>query len=472
MRRSPLFHISLGLIVAFGAGVSGILYHAAQDAPRHSSCRSAPDLTPLQTVPRTSGFFKCATDDEDGIIVKYRSSATKAGVATLLKRLHLREEASYQYLPGFSFEKVETGDVETVIAALKRDPNVEYVERNVVYHKDDTPPNDPDFSKQWGHFNNGQPINGGRSGKPGTDIGALSAWEITTGGSDIVVGVIDTGVDYSHVDLKENMWINDQEIPNNGKDDDGNGVVDDVYGYNAVANSGNPMDDNGHGTHCAGILGAEGDNGEGIAGVNWNVRIMALKFLSDSGSGRLNDALECVNYAVAMKKRGVNLRVLSNSWGGGGYSRALEDAIKRANDADILFVAAAGNDATDNDRHPHYPSSYNVPNVVAVAALNANDELASFSCYGAKSVHIAAPGSDIYSCVPGELFGESYMHFSGTSMATPYVSGAAALVLSAEPNLSVKQLKARLLDSAVRVDALRGKVATGGRLNVAEALRQ
>lgn len=465
MKRTPAFHIAIGMVVVLGASFAGSVQRNVKQwgkKPRYSCNRTFP----TNSAPTTS-----AADDADRtLIVKYRASASKLSIEGLLKRLHMREEASYPNLPRFSFQQVESGDIESVIAELKADPNVEYVERNLKFQKDDTQPNDPDFLKQWGHFNNGQPVNGGRTGKSGVDIGALTAWDTTTGSDKVVVGVIDTGIDYTHEDLVDNMWVNDREIPNNGKDDDKNGIIDDYYGFNAVRNSGNPMDDQGHGTHCAGVIGAKGDNGAGIAGVNWNVRLMALKFLDENGSGRLNDALECVNYAVAMKKRGVNLRVLSNSWGGGGYSRALEDAIKLANDNDILFVAAAGNDASNNDRYPHYPSSYDVPNVVAVAALDANDGIASFSCYGKKSVHLAAPGVDVYSTVPAAEYGTGYMHFSGTSMATPYVAGAAALVLAQNPKLTTKELKARLLDSTVPVAELKGKTVTGGRLNVAQAL--
>lgn len=465
MKRTPAFHIAIGMVVVLGASFAGSVQRNVKKWGTKTR------YTCNRTFPTTSAPTTLADADADRtLIVKYRASASKLSIEGLLKRLHLREEATYPNLPRFSFQQVESGDIDAVIADLKSDPNVEYVERNLKFQKDDTQPNDPDFLKQWGHFNNGQPVNGGRSGKSGVDIGALTAWDTTTGSDKVVVGVIDTGIDYTHEDLVDNMWVNDREIPNNGKDDDKNGIVDDYYGFNAVKNSGNPMDDQGHGTHCAGIIGAKGDNGAGIAGVNWNVRLMALKFLDENGSGRLNDALECVNYAVAMKKRGVNLRVLSNSWGGGGYSRALEDAIRLANDNDILFVAAAGNDASNNDRYPHYPSSYDVPNVVSVAALDANDSLASFSCYGKKSVHLAAPGVDVYSTVPAAEYGTGYMHFSGTSMATPYVSGAAALVLAQNPKLTTKELKARLLDSTVPVAELKGKTTTGGRLNVAQAL--
>jgi subtilisin family serine protease len=227
------------------------------------------------------------------------------------------------------------------------------------------------------------------------------------------------------------------------------------------------MDDNGHGTHCAGIIGAEGNNGKGIAGINWNVEIMPLKFLSSTGSGSTKDAIEAINYVIDRKRKGVNVRIISASWGSTQRSRALRDAIKKAGDEGILFVAAAGNNGDDSDKRPHFPAGYyDLPNVVSVAALDRNDQLAGFSNYGAKSVQIAAPGKEILSTW---LKGEFYVA-SGTSMATPEVAGVAALVLSANPQMSVKELRDRLFNSVDKLDSLKGKVATGGRINAAKAV--
>ncbi|MFQ3581472.1 MAG: S8 family serine peptidase [Chloracidobacterium sp.] len=469
MRPSTLKHLALGCAVIAAAGGIGLMRRLPAPKPRGiKSCRV--EVKPSQPP---SAATVAERPESYGFIVKYKRTAKPSLIMQMLEQMNVRNPYRYPNLPQFAFgmyPESEAGATDAFLERLRKHPGVEYVEPNYVYKIGDTRPDDPGFAEQWGHFNDGQPIKGGRPGIPGVDSAVLAAWDVTTGNRDVVVAVIDTGVDYLHEDLADNMWVNEREIPNNGIDDDGNGIVDDYYGYSAVGNSGNPMDDNGHGTHCAGVIGAKGDNGAGIAGVNWDVRIMALKFLDANGRGTLNDALECIDYAIAMKQRGVNLRVLSNSWGGGGYSRALEDAIRTANANDILFVAAAGNSGTNNDRVPHYPASYNVANVLSVAALAPNDTLASFSCYGTKTVHLAAPGVDVYSTVPVHIFGQGYKHFSGTSMATPYVAGAAALVLARDPKQSVKQLKAQLLRSVTPVAALDGRLVTGGRLNIARAL--
>jgi hypothetical protein len=269
--------------------------------------------------------------------------------------------------------------------------------------------------------------------------------------------VIDTGIDYLHPDLAENMWTNPGEIAGNGIDDDGNGFVDDVYGWDFANDDNDPTDGHYHGTHCAGTVAGVGDNGIGVAGVMWHAQLVALKFLSDGGSGTTTDAIDAVNYANAM-----GIHITSNSWGGGGYSQGLYDVIAEGG----LFIAAAGNSGVDNDLSPHYPSSYACDNIIAVAATDHSDLLASFSCYGLTSVDLGAPGVDVYSCSPGN----SYQYLSGTSMATPHVSGAAGLVWSYNPMLTALEIKDLLLQSVDPVSSLNGRVVTGGRLNVAAAL--
>ncbi len=322
-----------------------------------------------------------------------------------------------------------------------------------------TTPNDPMFAEQWALSNEGQD-----GGKEKADISALVAWLKTQGSEDVVVAVLDTGVDYAHTDLSSNIWFRPDDIPT--YEDDELGTIDDRYGYNADSNNGDPMDDNGHGTHCAGIIGAEGNNSEGIAGINWKVEIMPLKFLGSGGFGSTKNAIEAINYAIDRKKAGVNVRVINASWGSTLFSKALEDAIRAAGEHGILFVAAAGNNSTDNDRRPHYPSNYDLPNVISVAALDRNDELASFSNFGAKTVHIAAPGKEIVST----WLNSQYREASGTSMATPQVAGVAALIIADNPEIDINELRAKLLNSADKIDSLTGKVENGGRLNAAKAL--
>ena len=337
---------------------------------------------------------------------------------------------------------------------------VEYIEPNYVYHANRTP-NDSRFSEMWALDNRGQ-----TGGTEGVDIDTLEAWDLTQGDSNVVVGVVDTGVAYTHPDIAANIWRNPGEIAGNGLDDDGNGVADDIYGYNAITNSGSVMDDNGHGTHTAGTIGAAGGNGFGVTGINWNVKIMPLKFLDGSGSGTTQGAIAAIEYAVRMKQAGVNIRILSNSWGGGGYSAALEQAISLANANGILFVAAAGNESNDNDAVPTYPANYELANVISVAAVDHNGNLASFSNYGASTVDIAAPGVNILSTLNNGGYGQ----LSGTSMATPHVSGVAALVLSREPNLALSELRSRLLGTVKSLSSLTGMIASPGIVSAANAL--
>lgn len=315
-------------------------------------------------------------------------------------------------------------------------------------------PNDPQFASTWGLSTD-------------RGIDAPGAWDIQTSSSDEVIAVIDTGMDYTHPDLAANAWVNPFEIAGNGVDDDGNGYVDDVHGMNAVTGSGDPMDDNGHGTHVSGTIGAVGNNGVGVAGINWDAKIMALKFLAADGGGSLAGAIQAINYMVAMKNKGINIRVSNNSWGGAGASQPLRNAIASARDAGIVFVAAAGNEANDNDEAPAYPASYDLPNVVSVAAIDQHGNLASFSNYGASTVHIAAPGVGILSTVPGN----HYASYSGTSMATPHVTGSLALLSAADPSLNYEQLIQRLKESGVTSPAMQGLLTTSRVLNVSRMVR-
>jgi len=351
-------------------------------------------------------------------------------------------------------------NVETALAAYLQDPGVIYAERDYVVQADRIP-NDPLFNQLWGLNNTGQ-----TGGTPDADIDAPEAWDVSTGGISNsgrgpVIAVIDTGVDYTHPDLAANIWTNPNEIPNNGLDDDGNGYVDDVRGWDFVNNDNDPMDDNDHGTHVAGTIAAVGDNGIGVVGVNWKAQIMPLKFLDSLGFGSISDAVLAVDYSVRM-----GAVVSNNSWGGRANSQALLNAIDRARAAGQVFVAAAGNRASNNDSTPHYPSNYDLDNIIAVAATDDNDQLASFSNFGQRTVDLAAPGVNILSTLPGNTYGS----FSGTSMATPHVAGVAALLRDFKPNMSYRAIIDAILRSVDVVPALAGRVSTGGRLNANKAL--
>ena len=310
----------------------------------------------------------------------------------------------------------------------------------------------------WGLLNTGQ--NGGAEG---IDIDAVKAWDITTGSKDVIVAVIDTGIRYTHQELVGQMWNNPDEIAGNGVDDDNDGYIDNVYGVDTVNFDGDPMDDNGHGTHCAGTIGAAANDGNAHVGVAWEVSLMACKFLSADGWGYTSGAISGIDFAVAN-----GARILSNSWGGGGDSQALYDAIVRASDAGVVFVAAAGNSGLDTDSQPHYPSSYDLGNIIAVSAIDRNGQLASWSNYGKNAVDVGAPGVDIFSSVSDS--DSSYAYYSGTSMATPHVAGVMALMLANNDGLSVVEAKAQLLSTSVPLDSLEGRTVSGGLVNAADAL--
>ncbi len=354
-------------------------------------------------------------------------------------------------------------DQNAFVSALKSNGLIAAIEPNIVIQAQITP-SDSTFSSLWGLNNTGQ-----SGGLLDADIDAPEAWEYTTGSKNVVVAVIDTGVDFNHPDIRANMWVNPGEVGGDGSDNDGNGFVDDIHGYDFVNNDGSPMDDNGHGTHVAGTIGAVGNNAEGVVGVNWSVSIMALKFLNANGTGFISNAIKALNYATMMKTEyGVNVVVANNSWGGGGYNSQMYNAIRSAQEANILFVAAAGNDGSNNDSRNAYPANYDLDNVISVAATDNRDKLASFSNYGATKVHLAAPGVGIRSTTPGGR----YASYSGTSMAAPHVAGVAALLWSIDPNLSYQEVKNAILNGVDQKSDLAGKVATGGRLNAYNAVMQ
>jgi thermitase len=415
---------------------------------------------------------------KDRVIVRFKSqknavssfSQEKISLAHAKVGARIQKDLSVGSVAGLQLIQLPNGtDVQSAIAAYESNPDVLYAEPDYALSIiPDSPraitnqvnsatilsiPNDSDFSYQWDFNNTGQ-----TGGTPGADINAPAAWNISSGSSNVIVAVIDTGVLYTHKDLSTNIWNNTDEISNNGKDDDHNGYIDDVRGWNFVNSTNDPIDDLDHGTHVSGTIGAVGNNGLGVAGVNWHVQIMPLKAFNSVGSGTTSDAIEAIRYANAN-----GASVISNSWGGDTYSQSLKDAIDAS---PAVVVCAAGNSASNNDVFPVYPASYSSANIISVAATDDNDVLAGFSNYGLSSVHLAAPGTNIWST----YLDGNYSYKSGTSMATPHVSGVAALVKAVNSSLTSVQIKNILLSTVDAKKSLSGKVASGGRLNAYKAV--
>jgi len=406
----------------------------------------------IYSIPESAEFSK------EHILVKFKEGMTSSEKKSIHSKIGAEVLKSNKKIK-VDKVKVTGGKIKEAINKYLKDKRVEYAEPDYIV-KALLMPNDPGFSELWGLHNTGQ-----SGGTADADVDAPETWDIATG-EDVIVAVIDTGVDYNHEDLSANMWLNTGEIPDNGLDDDGNGYIDDYRGWDFSNNDNDPMDDHYHGTHCAGTIAGLGNNGVGVVGVNWTAKIMPLKFLDAYGSGYSSDAMEAILYA---QDKGV--RISSNSWGGGPYSQALYDAIESFGESGGLFVAAAANGGIDqvgdnNDIYPIYPASYNNQNIISVAATDRNDALASFSNYGVNTVDLAAPGVSIYSTI----LNNGYAYKSGTSMATPHVAGVAALVLSKSPYLSVDLLKNAILSSVDPIPSLHGKLVTGGRLNAWKAM--
>jgi subtilisin family serine protease len=390
------------------------------------------------------------------LIVQFRSGVTEAARTAVRAAHGAQRIRRYDRLRSEQLRIPAAANPIALARAFALHPEVEAAQPNYIRHAiAAAPPNDP----YW--------VNGSLWGLEKID--AAGAWNnFGAGATTVVVADIDTGVNYNHPDLAANVWKNPGEIPGNGIDDDGNGYRDDVYGIDSANGDSDPIDDQGHGTHTAGTIGAVRNNSIGVAGASIDVRILACKFLTSQGTGSDADAVECFNYVVDMKQRGVNVRVTSNSWGGrrdGSDPTVLKNAIDAAGNAGILNVFAAGNDGVDIDSTPYDPASLTSPSIVAVAASDRADARASFSNYGAVSVDLAAPGVDILS-----TYQNGYAWASGTSMATPHVAGIAALLLSHEPSFSVAQVKDALLRNVDTLGQWSGLVATGGRLNAYHTL--
>ncbi|HEX6161864.1 MAG TPA: S8 family peptidase, partial [Vicinamibacterales bacterium] len=366
---------------------------------------------------------------EGEVIVRYRDDAGPIG----------RERAEFQAAIDGSDTIGRQGarrlrsrqlSTQQMIAALRSNPAVQYVEPNYVIRANAVP-NDAWFGNLWGLLNTGQNVDG-RDGVPGADINAVPAWDITTGSRTNIVAILDTGIDATHPDLAANIFTAPRQftVTISGAQLT---CPAGTRGFNAMLNTCNAIDDNGHGTHVAGIIGAVGNNGIGVTGINWTANVLPLKVLDSTGTGTTTDAIEAIEFAIGVKNTlgaDGNIRILNASWGGGVFSQALNDAIQAANNKDMLFVASAGSGGNDNDVTPHYPASSAVPNVISVAAVDNTGQLASYSNYGASSVHLAAPGD---SALSTKLNG-SYDYLGGTSIAAPFVSGTAALLLTACPS--------------------------------------
>jgi subtilisin family serine protease len=443
----------------------------------------------LCIIPGTTGAGKLLGQGNPGgldraifvpnqVLIQFNAEASDEQIAQVLNRGLLRVLEHVQTGP--MRDKGEHGltvaftglPVEQAIERLSKHPAVDFVEPNWVYSTQVS--NDPGYTdgKLWGMYGDiTSPINeyGSKAGQ---------AWAAgATGSSKVYIGIIDTGVDVGHPDLKQNAWKNPFD-PVDGVDRDRNGYVDDRHGWNFYSNNRHVYEsatEDRHGTHVAGTIAAKGGNGIGVAGINWHVTFITAKFLG-SGGGSTSHAVRAVDYMTDLKKRhGLNIVAINASWGGGGYSRALHDALLRAAKAGILFVAAAGNNGSDNDKTIFYPASYDTRqgtktetaagfnSVISVAAIDKSGKKASFSNYGAKTVHLGAPGVGIYSTNPLERYANS----SGTSMAAPHVTGAVALYASLVPKASASEIRNAILRAAIPTPALKGITETGGRLDIA-----
>jgi len=463
-RRQPHLHraaiaaVGLALLAAWSGGGAG----AAQAQGRSDAALAALDH---------------AAHVPDELIVQYRPAATDAQKAAARARVHAQRvevvagegwRAGHDAGGEVELVRVPAGlGIAAAVRGIQGDDAVEFAEPNWI-HTHQATSNDPYYtgSNLWGMY--------GDATAPANAYGSQAGEAWAAGAHDcgaVWVGIIDEGYMFSHEDLAANVGLNPGEIAGNGADDDGNGYVDDTHGWDFDGNNRTVFDGatDDHGTHVAGTIGAAGGNGKGVAGVCWSIKLMNAKFLGRRG-GTTANAVRAVDYFTDLKARhGLNFVATNNSWTGGGFSQALQNAIERANDADILFVTAAGNDGRNTDSSPVYPGAHAAPNVIVVASITSSGALSSFSNYGATSVDIGAPGSAVYSTVPKSAKGQlvaGCASYSGTSMATPHVTGAAALYAARHPGATAAQIRSAILDAGAATASLAGKTATGDRLDV------
>jgi subtilisin family serine protease len=445
------------VILAFAAG-AGCTPAPDGSAPSAGAQDAAPPAVSTPALPPPP--LKIAIPGE--FLVKFKTSAGSARASKVLLDQGLRVARSFQSVPGLRLVRAggAAADAEKLSQALAGDPAVEYVEPNYVVRAS-VVPNDPRFPDLWALRNTGQT---GGSSPFSPDISAETAWDITTGSDEVVVAVIDSGVDYLHEDLAANIFANPGECTANGVDDDGNGFVDDCHGIDTFEDDSDPMDVDTHGTHVAGTIGAVGNNGIGVTGVAWRVKILPCRFLDDHGEGSTADAIACFDYLAMMRDRGVNIIASNNSWGSDEYSRALEDAIVAQRQRGMLVVTAAGNSARDVEIQPAYPCAHDVSNVICVAATY--EGAMGFSNIGAGVVHLGAPGTGILSTVPGN----QYVGKDGTSMAAPHVTGALVLLKAQDPARDWRALKNLVIAGAVPPREYSIRSVSKGRLNLQSSL--
>jgi subtilisin family serine protease len=409
---------------------------------------------PTDAPPARPGRVRAAF--QHGAVLLGLDSARPASAARTIAA-HVGAVEERTLAAGTYLLRVQAGRVATTIAALRRQPGVRYAEPDYLLATD-AEPDDPAFGLQWGLENIGQTVNG-VAGKVGADVRAPAAWNVTTGSESVVIAQLDTGVDYTHPDLVDNVWTNPGDI---------GGCPAGTHGYNVLAHSCDPMDDGGHGTHVAGIMAAAGNNGLGVTGVNWKAKILPVKFANATGLAATSDLISAMEWVLGAKAAGVDVRVINDSvtYVRDVFSQALLDEINKLGENGILFITAAGNTKQDNDTIPRYPCNYGTTNEICVAATDQKDNLAGFSNWGLSTVDLAAPGKSIYSTLPNGGYG----YMSGTSMAAPLVAGTAALIL-ATGDRTAADLKAEILDNVDPLSSLSGRVRTGGRLNMCGALQ-